>query len=201
MNTIKLLSAVDLKNRFKKIKPFMSTEETRYYLCGVYFEYENRLLKATATNGHILCTMEWELAAEDDGISSEPFKIICPSSAVNNLIKIISAKKASDMGVLMHVSDDLRSIEFDFFDYKYKTNTVDGSYPNCSNVIPKGKESLQKGLNASYLVDVLKALNNSPVDIEVDDSTNAASQPHLFSSKDEDGIKCVIIPMRVQCLS
>lgn len=192
MTTIKLLSAADLKARFKKIAPFMSTEETRYYLKGVYFEYKNQHLTATATNGHILCTMEWELDSEsEDG----EFNVICPAQAVKNLIKIITAKKAEDGGVLMTV--DGNNIEFDLFDFKYKTRCIDGAYPDFKKVIPSGKERLAKGMDAGYLVDVLKALGNNPVNIEVDDKENAAHQAHLFSSNDEDGVRCVIMPKRV----
>lgn len=194
MSTIKLLSAADLKQRFKKIIPFMSTDETRYYLQGVYFEYANNNLKATATNGHILCHMEWELAEEQHD-KAEPFSIICPANAVKNLVKIITAKEDKDGGVLLTVSGN--TIEFNFTEFKYKTDAVDGTFPDYNKVIPTGKSSLKKGLSAKYLKAVLTALGDSPVDIEVDDATQAASQPHLFSSKDEDGVKCVIMPIRV----
>ena len=194
MTTIKLLSAVDLKSRFKKIAPFMSTEDTRYYLNGVYFEYKNQTLKATATNGHILCSMDWELNEEsEDG----EFNVICPAHAVRHLLKIISAKSSTDGGVLVTVSDDKKYIEFDFFDYKYKTACVDGTYPDYSATIPKPNERITKGMNAKYLVAVLNALGNSPVNIEVDKLEGAESSPHLFSSDDEDGVKCVIMPIRV----
>jgi len=192
--TIKLMDAADLKNRFKKIVPFMSTEETRYYLNGVYFEYANNNLRATATNGHILCTMEWELTEKND---VEPFNVIIPASAIKNLIKIIPAKKKEDGGVMLTISSNDTICEFDFFDFKYKAKCVDGTFPDYSEVIPKGKDSLKKGMNAKYLTAVLNALGNNPVDIEVDDATQAANQPHLFSSEAEDGIKCVVMPMRV----
>ena len=194
MTTVKLLSAVDLKSRFKKIAPFMSTDDTRYYLNGVYFEYKNQHLKATATNGQILCSMEWELNEEsEDG----EFNIICPALAVKHLLKIISAKSATDGGVLLNVSEDRKYIEFDFFDYKYKVACVDGTFPDYTKVIPNANERITKGLNAKYLVSVLSALGNSPVNIEVDKLEGVEGQAHLFSSDDEDGIKCVILPMRV----
>lgn len=192
MSKIKLTSACDLKTRFKKILPFMSTEDSRYYLKGVYLEYANNNLRATATNGHILCTMEWDINNEE---AQEPFSVICPDFAVKSLIKIISAKKNTDGGVMLSVDD--QNIEFDFFDFKYKTRAIDGTFPDYTKVIPDGKESLKKGLNAKYLISVLNALGNSPVDIEVDDAKEAANTPHLFSSKDEDGVKCVIMPMQV----
>lgn len=195
MTTIKLLSAADLKSRFKKIIPFMSTEDTRYYLQGVYLEYENGNLKATATNGHILCTMEWDLPEQD---KQEPFKVICPATAVKNLVKNITAKTNEDGGVLITVlGDGKKVIKFDLFEFKYEAQCIDGTFPDYSKVIPSGKDKLKSGMNAKYLISVLKALNNSPVDIAVDDAANAANQPHLFSSQAEDGIHCVIMPIKV----
>ncbi len=194
MTKIKLQSALDLKNRFKKIIPFMSTEETRYYLNGVFLEYKDGNLRATATNGIILCTMEWDLP--EQGVQ-EPFSVICPALAIKNLVKNISAKKETDGGVLLSISKDKKTIEFDFFEFKYETRCIDGTFPDYSKVIPLGKDSLKTGMNAKYLVSVLKALNNSPVDIAVDDAQNAAHSAHLFSSQAEDGIKCVIMPVQV----
>lgn len=193
MTTLKLLSAIDLKTRLKKIAPFMSTDETRYYLNGVYFEYKDQQLKATATNGHILCTMDWELNEESEG---GEFKVILPSFAVKHLIKIITAKKKTDGGVLLNISDDRRYIEFDFFDYKYRTVCVDGTFPDYSKVIPSGKTRLNYGLDAGYLTAVLNALDNSPINIAVDDIEQSQTQAHLFSSNSADGIKCVIMPIR-----
>lgn len=195
MTTIKLLSAADLKSRFKKIIPFMSTEDSRYYLQGVYLEFANGNLRATATNGHILCTMEWDLPEQE---KQEAFQVICPALAVKNLVKNITAKKDEDGGVLLTISGDAKkTIKFDLFEFKYEAQCIDGTFPDYSNVIPKGTDRLKSGLNAKYLISVLKALNNSPVDIAVDDAKEAANQPHLFSSQDEDGVKCVIMPIRV----
>lgn len=195
MTTIKLLSAADLKSRFKKIIPFMSTEDSRYYLRGVYLEYANGNLRATATNGHILCTMEWDLPEQE---KQEAFQVICPALAVKNLVKNITAKKDEDGGVVIAIlGDEKKTIRFDFFDFKYEATCIDGTFPDYSAVMPKGKDRLKSGLNAKYLISVLKALNNSPVDIAVDNAGEAANQPHLFSSQDEDGVKCVIMPIRV----
>jgi len=139
--------------------------------------------------------MQWGLP-EQEG-EQKDFAVTCPAHAVKHLVKIISAKKKEDGGVLLNVSEDGSTIEFDFTEFKYKVKCIDGTYPDYSKIIPEGKDSLKTGLNAGYLVAVLNALGNSPVDIAVDDAASAANQPHLFSSKDEDGIKCVIMPVRV----
>lgn len=190
MTKIKLLSAYDLKTRLKKIMPFMSTEEDRACLCGVYLEYKGGTLTATATNGHILCTMEWDLPEENE--RQEPFSVICPSSAVKNLVKIISAKQTADGGAIVNILDNGKTIEFDLFYFKYKASCVDGSYPDYKKLVPEGNISVQEGFDANYLTSVLKAMGRSIVDINVDDTKGA----HLFSSQNEDGVRCVVMPKR-----
>jgi DNA polymerase III sliding clamp (beta) subunit (PCNA family) len=177
------LNASDLKSRFKKLTPFMSKEATRYYLQGVYLEYADNRLKATATNGHILCTMEWDVEGEH-----EPFAVICPAGAVSHICKIGTVHDVL-------IQTDGKYIEFDFFDFHYKTPVVDGTYPDYNNIIPEGKSRLQKGMNAKYVIAALKALDNKPVNIEVD--SNLESVPHLFSSDEVEGIRCVVMPQRV----
>ena len=186
--TIKI-TANFFKDRMKKIKPFWSTEKTRYYLCGVYFEYDGEAMKATATNGHILCQMTIDIE-HDNGI---PFAVICPKSAIENLSKILG-KSGS---FTMHVSPDGKIIRFDMADHEYSTNTIDGNFPDYSRVIPKGSHSMREGINAQYLHDCLKALGDVPVDISVDDKEQSASVAHLLTSQKAKGITCVVMPMTV----
>jgi DNA polymerase III sliding clamp (beta) subunit (PCNA family) len=184
------LEAADFKDRLKKMKPFICTEETRYYLNGIYFVYDGTSLKATATNGHILC----EMTIPFTPTTGKPFAVICPRKAVDDLIKILGKAEGA---VSMSIVDEGRRIRFDFFDVEYFTKTIDGPYPDCTRIIPTGKDQMREGLNAGYLLSVLNALGNMPVDISVDDEAQAASSPHLLTSKQADGIKCVIMPMRV----
>lgn len=191
MITLKLISASDFKARLKKLIPFMSTEDTRYYLNGVLFSYKDGVLTLVATNGHILCCMEYNIVTEEP---QPDFEVICPSRAIKHLTKVISATKETDGGLLINISED-NEIEFDFFDFKYQVSAIDGTYPSYKDVIPLGLHSLNKGLNAKYLTTVLKALDNAPVDIQVDENPGVSA--HLFSSSKVEGIQCVIMPMRV----
>ena len=46
-------------------------------------------------------------------------------------------------------------------------------------------------------MDVLKALGDLPVDISVDNIKNSSKAAHLLTSDSAVGIRCVIMPMRV----
>ena len=53
----------------KNMRFTMSTEETRYYLNGIYFDFKNDILNLVATNGHILCLNSIQLDKEYENIS------------------------------------------------------------------------------------------------------------------------------------
>lgn len=186
--TIKI-SGNFFKDRMKKLKPFMSTEETRYYLNGAYLEFDGETLKATATNGHILSQMTIE-CQHDNG---KPFAVICPRQSIDHVLKIIGKGDV----FTIHVALDGRSIRFDFADHVYMTKTIDGTYPDYGRVIPEGKVKMRECIKAEYLLDCLKALGNVPVDMSVDKEEEAASLPHLLTSQEAAGIVCVVMPMRV----
>jgi DNA polymerase III sliding clamp (beta) subunit (PCNA family) len=189
------LDAKDLKGRLKKMKPFMSTEETRYYLNGIFIKYDNQELTLCATNGHILQEQVFKVEAElSENLA--PFSVICPRAAIDHLIKVIPVSKDSPF-LTMQVISDGDDIRFDFFEFEYITSVVKGTFPDYKKVIPEGGVRLQSGLNAGYLIDALKALNESAVDICVDSKSDAEHQPHLLTSSKADGVKCVIMPMRI----
>jgi len=189
------LDGKDFKARLKKMKPFMSTEVERYYLNGIFIRYDNQRVTICATNGHILQEQIFDVEAELSE-NLEPFTVICPRNAIDHLIKVIPGTKDAPF-LTMQVIDDGGNIRFDFFEFEYITTTVDGDFPDYEKLIPKGTVRLQTGLNAGYLIDALKALNNSAVDICIDSKTNAENQPHLLTSSEADGVRCVIMPMRV----
>ncbi len=195
MTTLKI-DSLNFKDILKKMTPFISKEETRYYLNGIYLEFDGHQLKATATNGHILAQCFLVLQGSDhEGQPS--VSGILPKEAVKHLIAIIT-KETGGLEALVTFEGG-HHILFDFGGTEYRTKLIDGVFPDYNRVIPKGSVSLNEGINAKFLLAALKALDNSPVDIRVDDEENAASAPHLFSKANADAneMRCVIMPMRV----
>lgn len=182
----------ELKAKFKKMLPFMSEDEVRYYLCGIYCKYFNGKLTLCATNGHILCEIIQDLEACEDG----SFSLIIPATSVKHLINVMPNNQSCPV-ILMKVSRDNRVIEFESDDFSYSTKAIDGDFPNYQELIPDGTNKMREGMQAGYLMSALKALGNTPVDISVDDDEDPSTSPHLLTSREAEGIKCVIMPMRV----
>lgn len=189
------LDCKDLKTRLRKLKPFISTEKTRHYLCGVLFSYFDKQLTLCATNGHILQEHIFDVEAE---LSEDlaPFKVIIPGEAISHLLKVLPTGK--DAGFCtMQPLDSGRNVRFDFFEFEYITATVKGVFPDYKAIMPLGKTTLQTNFNAGYLISALQALGDTAVDILVDDAEDSQNAPHLLTSQKQAGLKCVIMPTRL----
>ena len=125
------IKAKTLKRLFDKSKFAMSTEETRYYLNGVYFHSiklnETNLLRAVATDGHRLAQVDVNLPEE---IHSFP-GVIIPRKTVSEL-RIILEDGQSDIKVA--ISDTKIRFSNDFMTLTSKV--IDGSFPDYTRVIP-----------------------------------------------------------------
>lgn len=183
----------ELKNAFRKMMPFMSEEDARYYLCGIYCAYSDGKLTFCATNGHILCEITKELKAAEDG----EFSLIIPANSVKHLVKVMPKTKDVPY-ILMKISEDGKEVEIDSIEFSYNFKPLDGEFPAYKNMIPKGNVKMREGMRAGYLMDVLKALGDHPVDISVDDIKNSSNSAHLLTSDSAAGIRCVIMPMRIE---
>lgn len=181
----------ELRRAFRKMVPFMATEETRPYLCGIYCHYSNGKLTLCATNDHILCEIEKDAVAAEDG----DFELIIPITSVRHLIKVMPGS-AEIPYILMKVSPGATFVEFDGDNFSYSFKTLDGKYPDYRQLISAGNVKMREGMRAEYLVAALKALDDNPIDISVDNAVNSSSEPHLLTSCKAEGIRCVIMPMR-----
>ncbi|CAN0526469.1 unnamed protein product, partial [Scytosiphon promiscuus] len=84
------LKATDLKHLIEKTKFAISTEETRYYLNGIYLhEAENdgtAMLRAVATDGHRLAQVEVELPSGAAGLPG----VIIPRKTVGEVQRMVA---------------------------------------------------------------------------------------------------------------
>jgi len=89
------MPASDLKNLIDKTRFAISSEETRYYLNGIYLhEAENdgkALLRAVATDGHRLAQIDMPLPKGAEGIPG----VIVPRKTVSEVHKLIEIGRAS----------------------------------------------------------------------------------------------------------
>lgn len=115
--------ASDLARLFGLARFAMSTEETRYYLNGVYFHPRDGKMRAVSTDGHRL--------ARIDVASDVPFPgVIVPSKTVAEIVKLF------DIGdVDVSVSDT--KIKFQIGSTTLVSKVVDGTFPDYERVVPR----------------------------------------------------------------
>jgi DNA polymerase-3 subunit beta len=126
-----------LKGLIDRTKFAISTEETRYYLNGIYVHAfasgKQKALRAVATDGHRLARVEMPLP---EGAESMP-GVIVPRKAVNELRKLIEETTGS---VAVTLSDS--RIRFAFDDVILTSKLIDGSFPDYHRVIPTNNDKM-----------------------------------------------------------
>ncbi|MCJ9430015.1 DNA polymerase III subunit beta [Kordiimonas marina] len=131
------LAAAELKRLIDKARFAISTEETRYYLNGIYLHVANgedgATLRAVATDGHRLAQVEQDVP---DGAAGMP-GVIIPRKAVAEVRKLIDE---FDGAVQVALSDT--KIRFSFNGAVITSKLIDGTFPDYSRVIPKGNDKM-----------------------------------------------------------
>ncbi len=111
----------------------VSTEETRYYLNGIYLHAAERdgvpVLRAVATDGHRLARFDVPLPEGAAGIPG----VIVPRKAVQEWRKLIDETEG-DVAVGLSES----RIQFAFDDAVLSSKLIDGTFPDYARVIPEG---------------------------------------------------------------
>ncbi|MBC6436928.1 MAG: DNA polymerase III subunit beta [Rhodobacteraceae bacterium] len=120
-----------LRRLFDKSKFAISTEETRYYLNGVYFHTADseagRVLRAVATDGHRLARVDTVLSEGAEGMPG----VIVPRKAVGELLKLLDD---DDADIAVSVSDT--KIRFATLAVTLTSKVIDGTFPDYARVIP-----------------------------------------------------------------
>ena len=122
-----------LRRLFDKSKFAISTEETRYYLNGVYMhssDGENgRVLRCVATDGHRLARIDTQLPEGADTLPG----VIVPRKTVGELRKLLDD---DEMKIAVSVSET--KIRFSTPEIILTSKVIDGSFPDYTRVIPQG---------------------------------------------------------------
>ena len=115
-----------LSRLFGKVAFCASTEETRYYLRGVYLHNAEGGLRAVATDGH-------KLAMCDDPMNTEIPGVIVPSGT-------ISALDFGHGDVDVSVSET--KIRFKTDAATIVSKVIDGTFPEYTRVLPKNNDKM-----------------------------------------------------------
>ena len=121
----------NLARLIDKAKFAISTEETRYYLNGIFLHSVENELRSVATDGHRLACIKSDLPVGAEDIPS----IIIPRKTVGEVRKLIE----DSSGILdIKVSDT--KIQFTFNDVQLTSKLIDGTFPDYERVIPKNND-------------------------------------------------------------
>ena len=131
------LGAKDLKTLIEKTQFAISTEETRYYLNGIYMhalEVDGQpMFRAVSTDGHRLARVEVPAPA---GAADMP-GVIVPRKAVAEIQKLIEDPAAE---VAVELSS--AKMRLTFGAVVLTTKLIDGTFPDYARVIPANNDKL-----------------------------------------------------------
>jgi DNA polymerase-3 subunit beta len=131
------LPAGDLKRLIDKTQFAISTEETRYYLNGIYLHTietgGQTVLRAVATDGHRLARVELPAPAGSEGMPG----VIVPRKAVAEIQKLV---ENAGEGVLVELSS--AKVRLTFGGVVLTSKLIDGTFPDYQRVIPAGNDKL-----------------------------------------------------------
>ena len=127
------LAAGDLRELIDRTRFAISTEETRYYLNGVYMHVSDadggKVLRCVATDGHRLARIDAELPAGAENLPG----VIVPRKTVGELRKLLDD---DDTEVAVSVAET--KVRFATPDITLTSKVIDGTFPDYTRVIPQG---------------------------------------------------------------
>ncbi|WP_019223191.1 DNA polymerase III subunit beta [Bartonella rattaustraliani] len=152
------LSASGLKHLLDCTQFAISTEETRYYLNGIYFHVvkdDVLKLRLVATDGHRLAQVDMQAPSDvDDKMPG----VIIPRKAVGELQKLLSEEIESD--VCVELSET--KIRFSVGSVIFTSKLIDGTFPDYQRVIPleNDKKLVVKRQDFSSAVDRVSTISS-----------------------------------------
>jgi len=131
------VTAQQLRGLIDRTRFAISTEETRYYLNGIYLHAADsdgtKVLRAVATDGHRLARVEEPLP---EGASSMP-GVIIPRKTVAELRKLLDEASGE---VEVALSDT--RVQFAIGPVTLTSKLIDGTFPEYERVIPRDNDKV-----------------------------------------------------------
>lgn len=129
------LEAAELKKLIDRTQFAISTEETRYYLNGIYLHAEEQagelVMRAVATDGHRLALAD---IPAPQGCENMP-GIIVPRKAVGEIQKLLDG---AEERVQVELSDS--KIRISLGSVVLTSKLIDGTFPDYERVIPRNND-------------------------------------------------------------
>ena len=129
------LPAATLRQIIEKTRFAISTEETRYYLMGIFLHTIDDQLRAAATDGHRLARVT---VARPDGAEGMP-DVIVPRKCVQELYRLLEELEGT-----VEISLSPTKIRFGLGSAILTSKLIDGTFPDYNRVIPTANDKLLK---------------------------------------------------------
>jgi DNA polymerase-3 subunit beta len=198
------LKAGVLRDLVDRTRFAISTEETRYYLNGIYLHVAESdgapVLRAVATDGHRLARVEEDLP---EGAAGMP-GVIVPRKAVLELRKLLDDVPGQDL-VEIALSDT--RIRFAFGPITLTSKLIDGTFPDYDRVIPRDNDKLLRIAKKDFAeaVDRVAAISSErsrPVKLAIarQGLTLSAASPEQGTASEEidaDRVEYDATPMEI----
>ena len=128
-----IVAAMDLRGLIEKTRFAISTEETRYYLNGIYLHEKQGYLRAVATDGHRLAQAQVPLPSGAKGMPG----VIVPRKTVLDVAKLLEGEDGE-----VEVSLSSSKIRFTIGPIVLTSKLIDGTFPDYERVIPKNNDRM-----------------------------------------------------------
>jgi DNA polymerase-3 subunit beta len=177
----------ELKDVIDRTQFAVSTEETRYYLNGLYIHAKNegstKLLRIVATDGHRLACVESPLPQGAEKIAG----VIVPRKTIGEIRKLLDDTKAEYVDISLSENKVRFALEYIVLTSKL----IDGTYPDYERVIPTDNDKLLelKVKELANAVDRVSVVAERTRAIKMHTSSNkviiTTSSPDLGSAMEE----------------
>lgn len=166
------LTGKELMGLLENAQFAISTEETRYYLNGIYLhtvESANAVLRAVATDGHRLARIEMEMP---DGAGGMP-GVIVPRKAIAEIVRLLKEHSDDTHGPVT-ISLSGAKIRLGLAGIVLISKLIDGTFPDYQRVIPQGNDKALVVETATLIAAVdrvatIATASGSAIRVEMDD--------------------------------
>jgi DNA polymerase III subunit beta len=139
------IPAAELKRLIDKTRFAISTEETRYYLNGIFLHIADSnkkpMLRAVATDGHRLAQAEFARPKGADGMPG----VIIPRKTVHELHRLIEVSTDP-----VKVAVSASKVRFEIGSVTLTSKLIDGTFPDYGRVIPQSNDKEMRVPNADF---------------------------------------------------
>ena len=165
----------------------ISTEETRYYLNGIYLHPAKgdagEMLRAVATDGHRLARVETELPSGASGMPG----VIVPRKTIAEVRKLLD-----EAGEDVEVALSETRIQFTIGTVMLTSKLIDGTFPEYERVIPRDNDKILRVgkkdfADAVARVSAISQERSRPVKLSLERHllTLSAASPDQGTAKEE----------------